>query len=182
MTTAAPAASVAFTVPAVPPSLVWTLFARREVDPSTGCWLWTGATQRNGYGVMNSRRIFAGRAQRVHRVAAMIWLNMEPSDDRHVLHRCDIKNCFNPAHLYLGTQLDNARDAIERGQFVCGEDHHAARYTTQQVAEIRRLASQGLRPADIAAVFLGERPGRQHKNTYESIRRIIRGQRWRHAA
>lgn len=34
----------------------------------------------------------------------------------HVLHHCDNPACINVDHLYLGTDLDNARDRDSRGR------------------------------------------------------------------
>lgn len=60
---------------------------------------------------------------------------------KHVLHRCDVKMCCNPAHLYMGTPADNARDRVERGlarggrNF--GETNPNAKITAAQAAAIR---------------------------------------------
>lgn len=37
-------------------------------------------------------------------------------DELCVLHRCDIRPCVNPSHLFLGTKGDNIRDASAKGR------------------------------------------------------------------
>jgi len=44
-----------------------------------------------------------------HRAAYTYFIGPIP-DGLDVLHRCDIPACCNPAHLFLGTQSDNAKD------------------------------------------------------------------------
>src|SRR4051812_46999534 len=60
--------------------LVWSwadverrLEARRVIDPVTGCWLWTGGKNRQGYGVIG----VSGTVRLVHRVAASLYLGLE---------------------------------------------------------------------------------------------------------
>lgn len=44
-------------------------------------------------------------------------LYVGPIPDHHfVCHRCDVPACFNPAHLFVGTQIDNVRDCIQKGR------------------------------------------------------------------
>ena len=49
------------------------------------------------------------------RYAYEIWVGPIP-DGKSVLHRCDNPACCNPAHLFIGTQLDNMRDMIAKGR------------------------------------------------------------------
>lgn len=34
----------------------------------------------------------------------------------HVLHRCDVRPCINPLHLFLGTNSDNIADSVSKGR------------------------------------------------------------------
>jgi hypothetical protein len=76
----------------------------------TACWPWMGKRSRDNYGVAyNGGHVLA------HRVAFAIATGLD-AGDRFVLHTCDNPPCVNPAHLYAGTALDNARDRDARGR------------------------------------------------------------------
>ena len=84
------------------------LLAKRQIDPDTGCWLWQGRRDKRGYG----RITISHRRWSVHRLAAHLYLDLDPDSGLHVLHRCDHPPCFRPDHLYLGTNADNVRDRM----------------------------------------------------------------------
>ncbi len=96
-----------------------------ERYPELGpCWPWTGGgiNRRRGtnYGVFWSD----GKAVRAHRVAWELACGPVP-DGLYVLHRCDNPPCCNPAHLFLGTDLDNMRDKVAKGRATAGDQHYA---------------------------------------------------------
>lgn len=87
--------------------------SKYEPTPS-GCRVWTGEKNSNGYGRFPIYR--QGRRVRLlsHRVA--FALKNELRDDQVLRHSCDNPPCGAPEHLRPGTQADNMRDALERGR------------------------------------------------------------------
>lgn len=115
--------------------------SKRAVDAYTvdanGCWLWQGRRTWKGYGCIGSE------SNRAHRIYFQRFVGSIPSG-MQVLHRCDVKHCVNPKHLYLGTHADNMKDASNRGQL-----HSPARraallenmvFARAKSAEVRRAA------------------------------------------
>lgn len=86
------------------------LMARVEITPS--CWLWTGARRGNrGYG----KARYHGIAMYAHRAFYREFVGDIP-DGLFVCHRCDNTRCVNPSHLFVGSALDNNRDAVAKGR------------------------------------------------------------------
>lgn len=79
------------------------------------CWIWNGARNRHGeYGIVGYGSLKRGHGT-VHRLAAHLWNDVSLSEPLYICHACDVKACFNPAHLYIGTPKQNTADAIARG-------------------------------------------------------------------
>ena len=126
------------------------LLQKRVIDRN-GCWIWQGARTKHGYGQI--RLVRGGNPVYVHRLSAMQSLGFIPTSSQWVLHRCDVKLCFNPAHLYLGTRNDNTKDAVIRGHTARVEQNGGARLTVNDVREIRALRRQGNTQQRIADKF-----------------------------
>lgn len=110
-------------------------------EPNSGCVIWLGAVKAGGYGTM-----WDGSAtQMVHRLSYRLHKGPIP-EEMEVCHWCDIACCINPAHLWLGTQLDNIRDMVAKGRHARlgqkGESNARAVLTEDQVLEIRGTAKR----------------------------------------
>ena len=84
---------------------------RFRVDKRTKCWEWTGHKQTQGSGDVQVNGVLWVAS----RLSWTVFKGQIPKG-KNVLHHCDSPGCINPDHLFLGTQLDNARDMIEKGR------------------------------------------------------------------
>lgn len=87
-----------------------------------GCWLWTRTKSPNGYGHVYDRRIKKYRG--AHSVALSLSLGVQVADLTQTNHKCDVKLCCNPDHLYNGTQIQNQRDMSDRGRSAMQKKTH----------------------------------------------------------
>lgn len=123
------------------------LLASRNINPETGCWEWTGSLNTAGYGQMQAASItgIVRMPIGVHRVAAVLWLDYDIKSELIVCHRCDRPICFNPNHLFIGTDADNIHDASLKGRM-----RHVL--TDAKLKEITELLKLKIRPKKIARI------------------------------
>lgn len=114
-----------------------------RVNKTETCWLWTGCENGSGYGAVR----WEGKTDRAHRVAWNIEKGPTPPG-ACVLHRCDVRLCVRPDHLFLGSRADNAHDRTAKGR---RGEVHGRLLTSEKVAEIRRRHAEGERADDLAA-------------------------------
>ena len=141
----------------------------RQVNKTPTCWLWNGWKLNSGYGetFWKPKKILA------HRLSYIIAHGGIPAG-KHILHKCDVPLCVRPDHLYLGTDIENHRDMVERGRTTAGERHFRARLTDEQAREIRERH-----------VYVHRRKTNQRELATEygvsvaTINHIVRGRTWK---
>lgn len=131
----------------------------------SGCWIWLGAVNKDGYGKIKVK----GKHLTSHRLSWELH-NGEIPNGAHVLHRCDVTGCVNPAHLFLGSNQDNVDDRETKGRSYVLPIHRETKLTEDQVLEIRRL--KGIETNN----SLGKRFGVHHSH----ISRLQNYKFWKH--
>jgi hypothetical protein len=81
-----------------------------------------------------------------------------------IMHQCDTPRCVNPAHLKLGTQLENMRDCAKRGR-------SKKKMTFETASEIKAMRASGASCKKICTRL--ELP----KSTVQAV---LDGRTWRH--
>ena len=129
----------------------WTYVQRGTPDE---CWPWRGGRFSNGYGQFR----LGARKVKAHRCSYILVIG-EIQDGLRVLHRCDNPPCCNPAHLFLGTDADNARDRSMKGRSsyngnsLPGEKNPAAKIKLETVVEIRATYRPGISQREYRAAI-----------------------------
>lgn len=83
----------------------------KKIDKVGDCWVWNGTVGNHGYGKIND----FGDMVLTHRVSYEATYGKIP-EGMQVLHKCDVKLCVNPDHLFIGTQKDNVQDMLRKGR------------------------------------------------------------------
>lgn len=83
---------------------------RAKIRPqSTGCWVWTGARTKGGYGITGVRSLSrsSGFTQTTaHRKVYQLLVGPIPPG-LQLDHLCRVRGCVNPAHMEVVTQREN---------------------------------------------------------------------------
>lgn len=144
---------------------LWSKIDKSNID---GCWPYLGRRIASGYGVLDYRN----RPTLAHRVAYELTHQANLAPFQFVCHSCDNPPCCNPAHLWVGSSSDNARDMWNKGRGSQnarrGEDHHSAKLSTNDVLDIRSSPSS-----------TGEL-SKRYSVTREQINNIRSRKAWRH--
>lgn len=147
----------------------------------SGCWLWKGFRYRNGYGEF----YYKGK-KLAHRAAYMMFKGEIPKG-MFVLHKCDVRNCVNVEHLWLGTAKDNSQDMAKKersalgdknGSRKCperlptGDDHVNSKLTCSKVKVLWKMWNGG----GVSQSGLARKFG----VSKATIRQVLTGMTWRH--
>lgn len=113
-----------------------------KVQKSDGCWEWQGQRNHKGYGEISINNKWL----KAHRYSWSLANGSIPSG-MQVCHTCDNRACVRPAHLFVGTNSDNQRDAVQKGR------GPSAKVSPSEVRAIRGLFGQGLTAREIGTRF-----------------------------
>jgi hypothetical protein len=83
-------------------------------EPSTGCWLWLGSVQTTGHALFHVGG-HQGPKVMAYRFAYEAMVGPIPTG-LYACHTCDVPQCVNPNHIFLGTQKDNMADCAKKGR------------------------------------------------------------------
>lgn len=106
----------------------------KHVSKTDTCWLWMGAKRGGGYGEFRIGSYKDGTRKMVvaHRFSWELHNGAIPKE-MQVCHNCDVRNCVNPDHLFLGTQVDNMQDMHSKGRHPFMKTHcvHGHEFTIE---------------------------------------------------
>ncbi len=94
------------------------------------CWEWPlSRNVKSGYGQLSAYIDGKHRLFTAHALSYRVFVG--DTAGLFVCHHCDNRGCFNPDHLFIGSAMDNALDAILKGRKRGGNaqrgDQHWAR-------------------------------------------------------
>lgn len=141
------------------------------VNEETDCWEWQAGIGTQGYGRFKIQQP-EPRTVYAHRVSFVMHAGAIPEGSL-VLHKCDNRRCVNPAHLFLGSQLDNMQDMAKKGRDInrVGSKNPNAKLSDTDVFDIYDFYEKTKSTLKVAAEW---------NITKNMAWLIVRGKQWKH--
>lgn len=89
-----------------------------------------------------------------------------------VLHKCDVRHCYNPDHLFLGTYQDNMTDKVNKGRQTKGIDTSRGVLTDEDRLSIQKR----FRPRSAGVRSNVYELAEEYGVTFSSIYRVVKGE------
>lgn len=140
---------------------------RIEMLPESGCWIFMGVLSE-GYGAISLAHGLS--PERVHRVVYKHFVGVIPIGF-DVCHKCDIRSCCNPNHLFLGTRKQNMQDAVSKGRHAHGKKFLHSKLSDEIVLWMRDSHAAG---------FSGSRLALEVDVSITTANKAISGRTWKH--
>lgn len=127
-----------------------------KVHKTPKCWVWNGASQRGGYGVI-SAGFWKGKIIAAHRLSWILKNGMISSTEI-VCHKCDNPKCVRPSHLFIGTHADNVKDKIAKGRAYGGPFGNTwgrgkGILSIENAKSIKLQYKSGMKQRELAAIY-----------------------------
>lgn len=135
--------------------------------PNGDCWLWTGAVDTPGYGAVG----WYGKKRNTHRVAYEL-ANGPIDRNMDICHRCDVRLCCRPTHLFAASRLENVHDSIRKGRHTKGENCGSAKMS-EPLVKLLILVHERLQ---MGSTEISRVTG-INRHTIESV---LNGKNWKH--
>lgn len=104
--------------------------AEKLVLDENGCWLFTGFIRNDGYGYIE-KGFGVHMPIGAHVASWMVHYGDVPRG-LSVCHKCNVRACCNPEHLYLGTHQDNMHDRRKKNMTADHDDYVSEQGSRQE--------------------------------------------------
>jgi hypothetical protein len=121
-----------------------------NLNEPVGCWLYTGAVSRKGYGQFYWHHPETGRPRHdlAHRVAYFLYCGCLP---RYLVHGCGNRRCVRPTHLFSGNPFkQQVPISKQRLPAIHGRSSF---FTEQDAFDIRTAAARGVGEEVLARLY-----------------------------